>query len=163
MSLQVHRGCGRGLALPSSLAWSEQGKVRAAGHLNQAGAGDPTVLSAPRDGDPSMHFSTSCHTMGSCLTSGLQLGVQWLPGNFVVTTEKIYLNLKQPDMEDSKEKASEQGLSTESPEGCGRAENHGTPKQRLPESVCINSPGGLLKDTWPRLTQRFSLSSSGGP
>lgn len=46
---------------------------------------------------------------------------------------------------------------------CGRAESHGIPKQWLPESVCINSLGGLLKDTWPGLTQRFSLGRSGGP
>lgn len=140
-------GMGEGLAFTVFASPVRAGKGQG-GRPRKPGWGwDPAVPSAPGDGGwqqgvgPSMHFPTSCHTVGSCLTSVLQLGVRWLPGNFVVTTEKMYLNLKQPDMEDSKEKASEKELSTESPGVCGRAGSHGTPKQRLPESVCINSPG----------------------
>lgn len=95
---------------------SREWSGKAPGHVNQSGAADPAV--PPGGGGwqqgvgPSVHFLTGCHTVGSCLTSGLQLRARCLPGNFVVTTEKMYLNLKQPDTGDSKEKASEKEVST---------------------------------------------------
>lgn len=85
----------------------------------------------------------------------------------MVTTEKMNLsrvNLKQADTGDSKETASEKELSTESTGVCGRAESHGTPKQWLPESVCINSPGrGLVKGHMATPHPEIQTRQVGGP